>query len=92
MTCTYQLVFGDAILESDNMKELKDFVKEMIVYWEIHKIYRSDLNQYKFKRLSVSEAREVIKLRDKNWTCTGLAERFNCSKTRMDQMIKSLNI
>lgn len=92
MTCTYQLVFGESTLDSDDLQELKDFSKTIKVYWEIFKIHKSDLNEHKSRKITVTEMREIIQLRKKGWTYSGIATRFHCSSTRMSIILNSLNI
>lgn len=87
----YELHFNGEVLEG-SLEELKEFAKDIKPYWELFKIYGSDLNKYQYKRLSVTDVREIMKMRKKGWTYTGLANRYNCSHTRMNIMLKALNI
>jgi hypothetical protein len=87
----YELHFGDEVLEG-TPEELKEFTKGITVYWELFKVYGSDLNDHKYRKLTVTDIREVINLRHKGWTYSGIATKFHCSSTRMNIIIKSLNI
>lgn len=92
MNPSYLLVFGDASLESEDITELKTFAKTITVYWEIFRVYKSAFVPSRYRNLTITDMEEIMFLRNRNWTYSGLARRFHCSVTKMNRILKSLNI
>lgn len=87
----YELHFDGQVL-CGTLEDLRDFAESITPYWEIFEIKCSDLNKHKYQKLTVSDMREIVKLRSKKWTYTGIANRFDFSPSRMRLILMALSI